>query len=190
VDLVTVRETHRLAVQPFVAYASDLTAIGGTRAVVALSAAAVAILLARRRRLDALALVAAVVSTEAAVAVVKHLLLRPRPPAADAVVHPAGYSFPSGHAAASLALFATAAFFASRGRPPAVRTLIGAATVSVLVAIGLTRVYLGAHYPSDVAAGWLLAGSITSAVLAVLAPTGRAGTHGRALRELPGASPT
>lgn len=96
-----------------------------------------------RRRLDALTLVAVVVSTEIAVALVKHLLLRPRPPATDAVVHAAGYSFPSGHAAASLALFVSAASLASRGRSPAVRTVIGAATVSVLGAIGVTRVYLG-----------------------------------------------
>ncbi|HEX2087005.1 MAG TPA: phosphatase PAP2 family protein [Solirubrobacteraceae bacterium] len=175
-DLAAVRDAHRLAVEPFAGAARELTALGGTDAILGLTAASTAVLVLRRRRREALALVGAVAATEAAVAVVKHVVVRPRPPAADALVHAAGYSFPSGHAAASLALFAGLALVAARGRSAPARTAIVAAAAVLVLAIGLTRVYLGAHYPTDVVAGWLLAAALATAGQAAAASVRRATT--------------
>jgi undecaprenyl-diphosphatase len=181
-DHAVVRAAHGLGAEATVAQARELTLIGGTDAVAGLTVAIAAALALLRRRREALALAVAVASTELGVSLVKHLMLRPRPPAADAVAHATGYSFPSGHAAASLALFGSVAFLASRTRSPRSRLAIGLVFGALLVAIGLTRVRLGVHYPTDVVAGWLLAGGITLAAWHVLTlpPTRRARRRSRA----------
>lgn len=172
VDLAAVGDAHRFAVEPFVEKARELTLLGGTHWLLGLTAASACLLVVCRYSREALALAVAVASTEGGVAVVKHLMLRARPPAADAVDHAAGYSFPSGHAATSLALFASVAFLVSREQSLAVRVAVWSATALLLLGIGLSRVYLGVHYPTDVAAGWLLAGALTIASWALLCGAG------------------
>lgn len=69
---------------------------------------------------------------------------------------PASFSFPSGHALFSTCLFgALALAFACRTRSRPLRLAIWAGTAGLVAAIGLSRIYLGVHYPSDVAGGWL-----------------------------------
>jgi membrane-associated phospholipid phosphatase len=79
----------------------------------------------------------------------KPLLPRERPYQSDGaeriVVEPAGTSWPSGHAAVAAAMAATL----GEGRGPVARTLLGA----VAAAVGVSRVYVGVHHPSDVVAG-------------------------------------
>jgi undecaprenyl-diphosphatase len=81
----------------------------------------------------------------------KRSISRPRPALAVGITSliqpPDRFSFPSGHAAAALALAL------------AVLPLLGAAAVlalAVACAVGITRCYLGVHYPGDVIAGWAL----------------------------------
>ena len=74
----------------------------------------------------------------------------------DDIVDAAGYAFPSAHAASGVALYGLLALFLLRrldGRP---RVAVCAVALVGVVSLGLTRVYLGAHYPSDVLAGWLV----------------------------------
>lgn len=85
--------------------------------------------------------------------ILKHLFERTRPEAFH-VVAASGFSFPSGHAMASLCFYGMAAFLIVRKRSWHWR-IAGAATAALLIiAIGISRIYLGAHYPSDVAAGY------------------------------------
>lgn len=101
----------------------------------------------------------------AAVAVVKVVVGRDRPPAAAAMVAEDGYSFPSGHASASTVVVALTAWMLTRWvvRSWGGQVSVWAAAVALVGAIGVSRVYLGVHYPSDVLAGvvlgtaWLLA---------------------------------
>jgi undecaprenyl-diphosphatase len=91
--------------------------------------------------------------------ITKVLVRRPRPVAF--VGHsPETWSFPSGHALESAAVYWTvAAIIASRGRR------VTACLIAVLPLItGLSRIYLGMHYPTDVLAGWA-AGACWSAGL-------------------------
>jgi undecaprenyl-diphosphatase len=83
---------------------------------------------------------------------------RPRPvPFFDARL-PSSYSFPSGHAMLSFCLcLSAAALFSARRKSRLARVTIWSFWVSLSVAIGYSRIYLGVHYPSDVIAGYLAA---------------------------------
>lgn len=99
---------------------------------------------------------------------VKHLVGRPRPPPAIWIGHFSGASFPSGHAAQSVACYATLALILAAGRPIRARlALYGAAALVVLV-IGGSRIYLGAHWLTDVLAGYALGTAWLAAVLTVV----------------------
>ena len=74
------------------------------------------------------------------------------------------YSFPSGHAASSVVIFGLVALIAWHALPLLWAIVAVMALVVLIVSIGLSRVYLGAHYPSDVLIGWIV-GSIGLAVI-------------------------
>jgi undecaprenyl-diphosphatase len=107
---------------------------------------------------------------------VKPLVGRPRPPADLWLVTVTGKSFPSGHATQSLATFTALALIA--WSVPARTRMPGIALAFVLAAgVGWSRVYLGVHWATDVAAGWLLAAAW---VLIVAWLAGRAGSSRQA----------
>jgi membrane-associated phospholipid phosphatase len=86
----------------------------------------------------------------------KLVVQRARPIVGDSVPHAVGYSFPSGHAlnitlAASVLVFLLWPLLSVVGR----RIGIAVAVVAV-VAVGLDRIFIGAHFPSDVVAGFIL----------------------------------
>lgn len=95
----------------------------------------------------------ALVSSHLAVQLLKRSINRQRPrlPAgcASLIEAPDRFSFPSGHAAAALS---TALPIALQVSP-----ILGSAIVFLGLLVGVTRCYLGVHYPGDVAAGWILA---------------------------------
>jgi undecaprenyl-diphosphatase len=68
-------------------------------------------------------------------------------------------SFPSGHAMSAMVVYGTLAFLVARLAPTRfLRWLTWAVAATVILLIGLSRVYLGVHYPSDVVAGFLVGG--------------------------------
>ena len=82
---------------------------------------------------------------------------RPRPDVFPWLVPHAGQSsFPSGHAMTSTVAYLTIAYLVARLQPSAaLRHLTLAFAALVIFSVGLSRVYLGVHYPSDVMAGWV-----------------------------------
>ena len=95
---------------------------------------------------------------------VKRVVARPRPDLWLRLVATGSFSFPSGHALASAALYPLLAWDLTRTKPRAARIAALAAAVALSLFIGFGRLYLGVHWPTDVAAGWAI-----GAVQAVLA---------------------
>jgi undecaprenyl-diphosphatase len=89
----------------------------------------------------------------------KELLDRPRPPADGRLVHAVSESLPSGHATTAVVVVGTLVVLAWQGRTRAARTGMVAAAAIWVGAVGLTRIYLGVHWFSDVIAGWLVGGA-------------------------------
>ena len=66
------------------------------------------------------------------------------------------YSMPSGHAAGAAASYGLVALVICQAVPFPWQYAVAGLSALLIMAIGVSRVYLGAHYPSDVIAGWLL----------------------------------
>jgi membrane-associated phospholipid phosphatase len=101
------------------------------------------------------------------VAVIKVMIERDRPDPLYRAIAEDGFALPSGHATSAVVVLGTVAWLISMtagSRKPAATAWIAA--VVLAAGIGLSRVYLGVHYPSDVAAGWVLGAAwlITTAI--------------------------
>jgi undecaprenyl-diphosphatase len=134
----------------------DVTAFGSS-VVVALLTAAVAGYLWLRRTYGALGFV---VSTTAGGALLSHLLKalvargRPAPVPCLWVSSP---SFPSGHAMLAAVVYLTLGILLARLEPrPLLKVYFLGVMMALAFLVGVSRVYLGVHYPTDVLAGWLV----------------------------------
>lgn len=84
----------------------------------------------------------------------KHLFQRPRPILDEPLVHLTTFSFPSGHAVASTVFYgALCTLVFLHARSTAARALAAAAAAAMVLLVAFSRIYLGAHYLSDVVAG-------------------------------------
>lgn len=160
--------------------ARAITQLGGPVLDILFAAAVVGLLLARRRR-DAVFVLVAAGGAMLLTNAIKVVLERPRP-GAGGLVSVASASWPSGHASSSMAFYGALAMLAVTGgrAPPRGRPAIWTACATLVALVGATRVYLGVHYPTDVAAGWLVGGLWLAAVARILgAPRSAAGAEGR-----------
>lgn len=91
----------------------------------------------------------------------KHLVQRARPVVDEPLSHSPGYSFPSGHAfnVAVVATVLVLLLWPILSGPA--RRVATALAVLVAVVVGVDRMFLGVHFPSDVVAGWILGAGIT-----------------------------
>ncbi|PYC20330.1 bifunctional DedA family/phosphatase PAP2 family protein [Pseudomonas mosselii] len=123
------------------------------------------LLLARQWR-HALFAGATLIGAAAANGTLKWLFARARP---EVLVDPlTSYSMPSGHSSASFAFFLVLAVLAGRGQPPRMRLTWVMLGCLPALAIALSRVYLGAHWPTDILAGALLACCVCAASLTLV----------------------
>jgi undecaprenyl-diphosphatase len=107
----------------------------------------------------------------------KDLLARPRPPAAGWAVTTHGYSFPSGHALFAVGALLLCAWLVVRYRDGKPVLLLGFGG-PFAVAVGVSRVLVGVHYPSDVLAGWAAAVAAVGLIVIAVDRADRAGRTG------------
>ena len=93
----------------------------------------------------------------------KGAFARPRPPQDLTMVHPGGWAFPSTHAAATAAL-AVAVLTGSRWASARQARSVAVVLALALGIVGVCMVYLGAHWVTDVLAGWVVGGAIGAAL--------------------------
>jgi undecaprenyl-diphosphatase len=140
------------------------------------------LLLWRARRWQPLSLLtAAVAGAVALYNVVKGLVERPRPPAELWIGHFSGYSFPSGHATQSIAFYTLMAFVLGRGHPLRARVFLWSAAAAVALVVGASRLYLGAHWLTDVLGGYALGASWAALIVVIVlvaSSRGRGGATG------------
>jgi membrane-associated phospholipid phosphatase len=130
---------------------------GGTVPMTALAVAACAWLAWRRRWAPMLLVATATAGAGVAVLVLKSLVGRARPPVTDHLVTETNQSFPSGHSLGStVVLGVLAALVVVHSHRRAVRGLAVTIAVLAIAAIGLSRLYLGVHWPTDVLGGWTI----------------------------------
>ena len=134
----------------------DLTAIGGPTVLVLVVVSVAGFLLLQGRYHTAIVVLATAASGEIANYAMKNLFLRPRPDVVPHLRDVTSSSFPSGHAMESAIIYLTLGAMLMRLAERRVTKMycIGIAIVLTLL-VGISRVYLGVHYPTDVIAGWM-----------------------------------
>jgi undecaprenyl-diphosphatase len=96
----------------------------------------------------------------AAYDIAKPVVARARPPAADRIVGALSrWSFPSGHAAQAVAVWATLALILAAGRSVRQKGLILLVALLIVLVVGASRIYLGVHWLTDVLGGYALGGA-------------------------------
>jgi membrane-associated phospholipid phosphatase len=151
-------------------FATDVMNAGGNRAVVGMCGIAALILVVAFRavRVAVAGTTALVVATLLSPAL-KDVVERPRPPDALALVEAGGYAMPSSHALRAAALSVAVLVVLRPGSPVGRAVVFGLVglVAAANVLLGVLLVYLGAHWPTDVLAGWVV-GSLIGWLIAQL----------------------
>ena len=136
-----------------------LTILGG-RGFLAAYASGMAIwLLTERKRKEAGIFAMASILTAILLNLIKIQVSRTRPVLWLSLIEPPGMSFPSGHSMISIMIYGLSAFyFAQKWQRGRIGIYTGFGLLILL--IGLSRLYLGVHWPTDVLTGWMLGGLI------------------------------
>ena len=130
-----------------------------------------AFLLLRGHRIEALVMWGATLVTLGIDQTIGRLVARPRP--TDDLVQTLrdldGFSFPSGHVTYYVVFLGVLSYVSVRNIPPGpVRLILHTAVVIALLAVGLSRIYLGAHWIGDVVAGYAVGAAVVGGSIAVL----------------------
>ena len=131
-----------------------VTHSGGTVAAWIVSTVLTIALLLRDRRREAVLVAGAMLSGLAVMTTLKNLFERQRPPLPDRLVEISTFSFPSGHAMMTAILASVLVAVTLRVVLVHVRIALVFLLVLYTLAVGLSRVYLAAHWMTDVLAGW------------------------------------
>lgn len=141
--------------------ALEVTALGARMVVYMVVLVASAFLWQSRHHYSAAMLWVAVIGSGLINSVLKIAFNRPRPDVFPwRTEHVGVASFPSGHAMTSIVVYGTLAFLIARLAPTVwLKRMVWTVAMLVVLVVGLSRLYLGVHYPSDVLAGFVVGGA-------------------------------
>lgn len=149
---------HSFASPRLTAIMRALSLYGGPAGLTPLGIVLAVVFLRKRWRRGALLVVVTMAGAGLLDTLLKLTFRRSRPAAFFDYPLPASHSFPSGHAFFAASFFGGVAVLVSgRVRNPLLRALIWIVAAALILLVGLSRVYLGVHYPSDVLAGYAAA---------------------------------
>jgi undecaprenyl-diphosphatase len=135
----------------------DLTSLGSSTVLGLVVAIVVGFLVLQRRRRTAIAVALTTISGEIVDEALKHAFNRPRPTIVPHLRQVVSTSFPSGHAMESAIVYLTLGAVLMRvAGSRAVKMYAFAVAAVLTVTVGVTRVWLGVHYPTDVLGGWTI----------------------------------
>ena len=135
----------------------DITAMGSETILTLVTLMALGFLLLRKRYRQTLLVAAAVGGGAILSGILKSLFSRARPDVVPRLAEVSSGSFPSGHAMNSAIIYLTIAVLIARSyEDPRTRSFIVGLAALATLTIGFSRLYLGVHWPTDVAAGWLV----------------------------------
>lgn len=135
----------------------DLTSLGGGPFLTLLTVCVAGYLIAARKLATAIFTVVAIASGGIAGTLLKMLFERPRPDIVPHLVSVGSASFPSAHAMNSAVTFLTlGAMLSSTFEERRLKIYVMAVALLLTLIVGVSRVYLGVHWPTDVAAGWMV----------------------------------
>lgn len=99
----------------------------------------------------------------------KHIFLRARPDEVLHMVEQGGYSFPSGHSVSALIVYGLLAYLIRKHcKNPVLKNVLSVICGVLSIAIGLSRIYVGVHWPTDVFAGLAIGGAVLMFVTIIL----------------------
>lgn len=146
---------HGRATEPLTDVFRAITRLGNFITLFAVTLVAVVIFWRRRERIDAAFVALAALGAQVLSTGMKLGFRRDRPFFPDPLATESTFSFPSGHALVSLAVYGSIALVLARRLTSRIqRALLLGATALLVIAIGFSRLYLGVHFLSDVLAGY------------------------------------
>lgn len=165
--------------------AGDITSLGGIAVLALFALIATGFLIIQRKRLSALLLVVGLAGGVALSEGLKSVFERERPPLEYQAVETLNASFPSGHALLSTVFYLTLGVMLTRAFPRLkLKAYVLGVALTIALLIGMTRIYLGAHWASDVFAGWSVGAAWAMALwLVAYAIERRQRLHGARLQD-------
>lgn len=135
--------------------ARDVTALGGITVLTFITLAVGGFLILDRKGKLAVFVFVSITSGMLASTLLKDLVDRPRPDAVYRSVYASNSSFPSGHSMMSgLTYWTLGALLARSRKSKRMKAYFLVVATMITIPVGVTRVYLGVHWPTDVLAGW------------------------------------
>lgn len=138
----------------------DMTALGGVAGLTLITAIVAGYLVIAKKTAMAAFLVGSIAGGAILSTLLKQLFHRARPDVVAHLVEVNTTSFPSGHAMNSAVVYLTLGALLARAQSEhRLRVYILTVAIFLTLVIGISRVYLGVHWPSDVMAGWMVGGA-------------------------------
>ena len=135
----------------------DLTALGGTTLLTLVTLAVLIYLMLLRKRHTAVMVVASIAGGALLSTLLKWMFARPRPDIVPHGMEVYTASFPSGHSTMAAVVYLTLGALLARSQAQqGVKVFLLSLAACVTVIVGISRLYLGVHWPTDVLGGWAL----------------------------------